>query len=95
MPKRPAPKRLRAGDAHRTAVLEGLSPLQIDGLVITHVHLDHAGGAGLFLQEFPNAKLYAHPRAARHAIDPSKLIASATQVYGEAFMNKCYGTILP
>jgi glyoxylase-like metal-dependent hydrolase (beta-lactamase superfamily II) len=77
------------------ALREGLSPLQIDGLVITHVHLDHAGGAGLFLQEFPNAKLYAHPRAARHAIDPSKLIASATQVYGEAFMKECYGTILP
>ena len=77
------------------ALREGLSPLQIDGLVITHVHLDHAGGAGLFLQEFPNAKLYAHPRAARHAIDPTKLVASATQVYGEVFMRKLYGTILP
>lgn len=74
---------------------EGLSPEQIDGICITHVHLDHAGGAGLFLKEFKNAKLYAHPRAARHAIDPSKLIASATQVYGEAFMQKMYGTILP
>ena len=77
------------------ALHEGLTPDQIDGLIITHVHLDHAGGAGLFLQEFPNAKLYAHPRAARHAIDPSKLIASATQVYGESFMQKMYGTILP
>ena len=77
------------------ALREGLSPLQIDGLAITHVHLDHAGGAGLFLQEFPNARLYAHPRAARHAIDPSKLIASATQVYGQEFMEKLYGTILP
>ena len=77
------------------ALREGLAPDQIDGLVITHVHLDHAGGAGLFLQKFPNAKLYAHPRAAKHAIDPSKLIASATHVYGEAFMQKMYGTILP
>jgi glyoxylase-like metal-dependent hydrolase (beta-lactamase superfamily II) len=74
---------------------EGLSPTDVDGLIITHVHLDHAGGAGLFLQECPQAKLYAHPRAARHAIDPSKLVASATQVYGEAFMQKLYGTILP
>jgi len=77
------------------ALLEGLKPDQIDGLAITHVHLDHAGGAGLFLREFPNAKLYAHPRAARHAIDPSKLVASATHVYGEAFMEKMYGKILP
>ena len=80
----------------KAAVLkEGLDPSKIEGLLITHVHLDHAGGAGLFLQEFPNAKLYAHPKAARHAIDPSKLIASATAVYGESFMQKLYGTILP
>lgn len=77
------------------ALHEGLTADQIDGLVITHVHLDHAGGAGLFLREFPNAKLYAHPKAARHAIDPSKLVASATQVYGETFMQKMYGKILP
>lgn len=77
------------------ALHEGLKPDQIDGLVITHVHLDHAGGAGLFLREFPNAKLYAHPRAARHAIDPAKLVGSATKVYGEEFMKRMYGTILP
>ena len=79
----------------KAAAREGLSPDQIEGLAITHVHLDHAGGAGLFLKEFPQAKLYAHPRAARHAIDPSKLVLSATAVYGEAFMQKLYGTILP
>ena len=79
----------------KAAEAEGLSPHQIDGLVITHIHLDHAGGAGLFLKEFPNAKLYAHPKAAKHAIDPHRLIESATAVYGEAFMNKVYGTILP
>ena len=77
------------------ARMEGLSPEQIEGLIITHVHLDHAGGAGLFLKECPNAKLYAHPRAARHAVDPSKLIASATEVYGPEFMAKLYGEILP
>jgi glyoxylase-like metal-dependent hydrolase (beta-lactamase superfamily II) len=73
----------------------GLSPEQIEGLLITHVHLDHAGGAGLFLETFPNAVLYAHPRAARHAIDPSRLVQSATRVYGEDFMRRLYGTILP
>ena len=73
----------------------GLGTDQIDGLVITHVHLDHAGGAGLFLKEFPQSKVYAHPRAARHLMDPSKLIASATAVYGESFMQQMYGSILP
>jgi glyoxylase-like metal-dependent hydrolase (beta-lactamase superfamily II) len=79
----------------RAAQAEGLSVDAIDGLCITHVHLDHAGGAGLFLREFPRARLYAHPRAARHAIDPSRLVASATQVYGAEFMQKLYGEILP
>jgi glyoxylase-like metal-dependent hydrolase (beta-lactamase superfamily II) len=77
------------------AAQEGLAPEKIDGLILTHIHLDHAGGAGLFLRTFPNARLYAHPRAARHAIDPSRLISSATQVYGEPFMKKLYGEILP
>jgi glyoxylase-like metal-dependent hydrolase (beta-lactamase superfamily II) len=79
----------------QAAERNGLARDQIDGLIITHVHLDHAGGAGLFMQTFVNARLFAHPRAARHAIDPSKLIASATAVYGEEFMQKVYGAILP
>jgi glyoxylase-like metal-dependent hydrolase (beta-lactamase superfamily II) len=74
---------------------EGLDPSEIDGLLITHVHLDHAGGAGKFLEVFPRAVLYAHPRAARHAIDPAKLVESATRVYGAPFMQKLYGSILP
>ena len=73
----------------------GFSKEQVEGLIITHVHLDHAGGAGAFLNEFPNAKLYAHPRAAKHAIDPTKLIQGATAVYGEERMQKWYGTIIP
>ena len=73
----------------------GLAPEQIEGLIITHVHLDHAGGAGAFLKAFPRALVYAHPKAARHLIDPSKLIASATLVYGEKRMQEWYGTIYP
>jgi hypothetical protein len=79
----------------KAAAAEGLVPADIDGLVITHVHLDHAGGAGLFLKTFPAAKLYAHPRAARHAIDPAKLIAGAAAVYGAENMMRLYGEILP
>jgi len=74
---------------------EGLTPEQVDGLIVTHIHLDPAGGAGLFLKTFPNARLFAHPRAARHAIDPSRLVSSATAVYGESFMKERYGDILP
>jgi glyoxylase-like metal-dependent hydrolase (beta-lactamase superfamily II) len=74
---------------------EGIDRTAVEGLLITHVHLDHAGGAGLFLETFPNAVLYAHPKAARHAIDPSRLVASATAVYGEEFMKNLYGEILP
>jgi glyoxylase-like metal-dependent hydrolase (beta-lactamase superfamily II) len=74
---------------------EGVGQEAVEGLLITHVHLDHAGGAGRFLETFPNAVLYAHPKAARHAIDPSRLVASATAVYGEEFMRNLYGEILP
>ncbi len=61
----------------------------------THVHLDHAGGAGGLMQQCPNAKLVIHPYGAAHMIDPSRLIAGASAVYGEEAFKKLYGTILP
>ncbi len=64
-------------------------------IVVTHAHLDHAAGAGVLLAQCPNATLLAHPRAARHLIDPEKLVKSATAVYGEARFAKLYGTIAP
>jgi glyoxylase-like metal-dependent hydrolase (beta-lactamase superfamily II) len=67
----------------------------VDYVMPTHVHLDHAGGAGALMRELPNAKLVIHPRGARHMIDPSVLIAGATAVYGEAAMRATYGEILP
>jgi glyoxylase-like metal-dependent hydrolase (beta-lactamase superfamily II) len=73
----------------------GLAPEDVDFLIVTHVHLDHAGGAGLLMQQLPNATLVAHPRAAPHLIDPAKLIAGATAVYGEEEMQRSYGAIQP
>lgn len=71
-------------------------PLQnVDYVIVTHVHLDHAGGAGLLMTHFPNARLVVHPRGARHMIDPSKLIAGAVSVYGEETVKRHYGQIVP
>lgn len=71
----------------------GLGPDDVDWLLVTHVHLDHAGGAGALMARLPNARLVVHPRGARHMIDPSKLIAGATAVYGEEEMQRSYGEI--
>ena len=82
---------------HLLAALEraGVSPEQVDWLLLTHVHLDHAGGAGQLLQHLPNAQALVHPRGARHLIDPSRLLASATAVYGEEQMLRHHGRVLP
>ena len=79
------------------AVLEahGLNPDQVEFLIITHVHLDHAGGTSALARACPNATVIAHPRAAPHVIDPSKLVASASSVYGESEFKRLYGTIDP
>ena len=74
---------------------KGISREKVTHVMPTHVHLDHAGGAGALMQEFPNAFLVAHPRGARHMIDPTKLIAGTVAVYGEEITQKLYGTIVP
>ncbi len=73
----------------------GLTPADVDWLILTHVHLDHAGGAGALLTQLPNAQLVVHPRGARHMIDPSQLWAGASAVYGEAVMEQTYGRLTP
>lgn len=73
----------------------GLKPEQVEYLIITHVHLDHAGGTSQLASVCPNAIVLAHPRAAPHIIDPSKLVASASAVYGETEFERLYGTINP
>ncbi|MDE2155518.1 MAG: MBL fold metallo-hydrolase [Xanthomonadaceae bacterium] len=73
----------------------GLAAADVDWLILTHVHLDHAGGAGELIAQLPDAKLVVHPRGARHMIDPSKLWAGASAVYGEAVMEQTYGRLRP
>jgi len=73
----------------------GLDPEHVDWLILTHVHLDHAGGAGELMAQLPRAKLAVHPRGARHMIDPSQLWAGAMAVYGEEVMLKSYGRLRP
>lgn len=73
----------------------GLSFLDVSYVIPTHVHLDHAGGAGLLMMQCQNAALVVHPRGARHLIDPSKLVAGAKAVYGENKFKEYYGEIFP
>lgn len=67
----------------------------VDYVFLTHIHLDHAGGAGSMMQAFPNAQLVVHPRGARHMAEPSKLVAGVTAVYGPEYVETVYGEILP
>jgi len=67
----------------------------VDWVILTHVHLDHAGGAGALLRHLPNARAVIHPRGVRHMIDPSQLIAGATAVYGAEELERSYGTLVP
>ena len=67
----------------------------VDYLILTHVHLDHAGGAGLLMQQLPNARAVIHPRGVRHMVDPSALIAGATAVYGADEVRASYGDLVP
>lgn len=63
----------------------GFSLTDVKYIIVTHIHLDHAGGAGLLIKDCPNAKVVVHPKGARHLIDPKKLAAGARAVYGESF----------
>lgn len=73
----------------------GLDETSVRYVIPTHVHLDHAGGVGVLMEECPNAQLVIHPLGARHMIDPSKLIAGASAVYGEEAFKKLYGELKP
>ncbi|MGH8134746.1 MAG: MBL fold metallo-hydrolase [Steroidobacteraceae bacterium] len=74
---------------------KGIDPADVDWVLTTHVHLDHAGGAGALMQALPNARCAVHPRGARHLAEPSKLIAGSIVVYGEERFRSLYGEIVP
>ncbi|MET3682827.1 glyoxylase-like metal-dependent hydrolase (beta-lactamase superfamily II) [Alkalibacillus flavidus] len=63
----------------------GENPERVRHIIVTHVHLDHAGGVGVLLQSCPNATVHVHPRGKRHLADPTKLVQGARAVYGEQF----------
>lgn len=73
----------------------GLARDAVDYVIPTHVHLDHAGGAGLLMQALPKATLLVHPRGARHMVDPQALYQGALAVYGQAAMDREYGQLVP
>lgn len=82
----------RALDALREL---GLPRESVDYVILTHIHLDHAGAAGAMMREFPNAGLVVHPRGARHMIDPAKLMAATEAVYGRETARALYGELVP
>lgn len=72
----------------------GFSWLDVRAVLLTHIHLDHAGASGHVLAAAPHARLYVHERGARHMIDPAKLLASATRLY-QGDMDRLWGQMLP
>jgi glyoxylase-like metal-dependent hydrolase (beta-lactamase superfamily II) len=71
----------------------GIAPDGLAHIVLTHIHLDHAGGVGALANRFPNATIWVHERGARHLADPTKLVSSATRVYGEERMASLFGPV--
>jgi glyoxylase-like metal-dependent hydrolase (beta-lactamase superfamily II) len=72
----------------------GLGPSDLAGVVVTHIHLDHAGGVGDVARAFPDATVYVHPLGARHLVDPTRLVDSASRVYGP-LLDSLYGRLDP
>jgi len=96
----PAPVLVETGSQSSVPVLLralaelGLGPSDLAGVVVTHIHLDHAGGVGDVARAFPDATVYVHEKGARHLADPTRLVASAGQVYGD-LLDSLYGRLEP
>ena len=75
-------------------LLDGLGGVTPRGLLLTHIHLDHAGASGVLCRRFPELVVYVHENGAPHLVDPSKLLASATRLYGDD-MDELWGEVAP
>jgi len=78
-----------------TLAQRGWAPEDVEYVIVTHVHLDHAGGAGSLMQLLPDATFLVHPNGARHMADPAKLEAGVRAVYGDKVYEKLYGELIP
>jgi len=81
-------------DSSVGTLLEQLGDERPEGVLLTHIHLDHAGGAGALVEKWPDLEVWVHANGAKHVIDPSRLVASATRIYGDA-MERLWGRIVP
>ena len=84
-----------ADGIHEALTDLGLSKGSVRYIIPTHVHLDHAGGAGLLMQRYPEAQMLIHPRGARHMVNPTQLMAGSKAVYGEEKFAQFYGELIP
>jgi len=75
-------------------LLEGLGGVEPRALLLTHVHLDHAGASGKLVERFPELPVYVHERGAQHLVDPEALLSSARKLYGED-MDRLWGEVVP
>jgi glyoxylase-like metal-dependent hydrolase (beta-lactamase superfamily II) len=73
----------------------GIGPRELAHIVLTHIHLDHAGGVGQLAERFPTATVWVHERGARHLVDPTRLVASTARVWGEREMRELFGPAQP
>ena len=80
------------GPASSVSALEGI---ELRALLLTHIHLDHAGATGVLVRANPGLKVYVHERGAPHLVDPSKLLASAAKLYGDDNMDRLWGEVAP
>ena len=96
----PAPVLVETGSQSSVPVLLdalarlGIGPRDLAGVVVTHIHLDHAGGVGDVARAFPRATVYVHEKGARHLADPTRLVDSAARVYGP-LLDSLYGRLDP
>jgi glyoxylase-like metal-dependent hydrolase (beta-lactamase superfamily II) len=81
-------------DSSVGTLLEALGDERPEAVLLTHIHLDHAGGAGALVERWPDLEVWVSEHGARHVIDPSRLVASATRIYGDA-MERLWGRIVP